>query len=118
MTKLILLLFLLAPITLYAKSYELILSPCDIGSNCKKCYEVVRLAYTVDMKTNKIFASGRDTSGKEIKELLEKCQITDSSNWACDSAQLVTNAKNGLITITNKPDSSMARNKKEVCLVK
>ena len=70
------------------------------------------------MKSKQIFVSGKDISGKEIKEPLEKCQITDPSNWVCDSAQLVTNAKNGVITITNKPESSMARSKKEVCLVK
>ena len=72
----------------------------------------------MDAKSKQIFASGKDVSGKEIREPLEKCQITDASNWVCDSAQLVTNAKNGVITIANKPESSMARSRKEVCLVK
>ena len=89
-----------------------------MGTNCKKCYEVVKLTYTIDVKSKQIFVSGKDVSGKEIREPLEKCQITDASNWDCDSSQLVTNAKNGVITITNKPESSMARNKKEICLVK
>lgn len=70
------------------------------------------------MNSKQVFVSGKDISGKEIRELLEKCQITDASNWVCDSAQLITNAKNGVITITNKPKSNMARSKKEVCLVK
>ncbi len=117
MNKLILSLFLFAPFTLHAKSYELILSPCDVGSNCKKCFEVVKLTYTIDVKSKQIIASGKDLNGKEIKEPLEKCQIIDANNWVCDSAQLVTNAKNGVITITNKPESSMARSKKEVCLI-
>ena len=89
-----------------------------MGTNCKKCYEVIKLTYSVDVKSKQIFVSGKDISGKDIKEPLEKCQITDASNWVCDSAQLVTNAKNGVITITNKPESSMARSKKEVCLIK
>ena len=72
----------------------------------------------MDAKSNQIFASGKDISGKEIREPLEKCQITDANNWVCDSAQLVTNAKNGVIMITNKPESSLARSKKEVCLIK
>jgi hypothetical protein len=72
----------------------------------------------VDVKSKQIFVSGKDISGKEIKEPLEKCQITDINNWVCDSPQLVTNAKNGVITITNKPETSMARSKKEVCVVK
>ncbi len=89
-----------------------------MGTNCKMCYEVIKITYAVDINTNKIFVSGKDISGKEIKEPLEKCQITDVNNWICDSAQLVTNAKNGVITITNKPEASMARNKKEICLMK
>jgi hypothetical protein len=72
----------------------------------------------VDAISKQIFVSGKDISGKEIKEPLEKCQITDVNNWVCDSTQLVTNAKSGVITITNKPETSMARSKKEVCLVK
>lgn len=106
------------PLSVYAKSYDVTLSPCDIGSNCKKCYEVVKLAYIVDMTTKQIFVSGKDTMGKDIKEPMGKCQITDLNNWTCDSAQLVTSAKNGVISIINKPESSMARNKMEVCLIK
>ena len=116
--KQLLLPLLFLPLTLHAKSYDLTLSPCDIGTNCKKCYEVIKLTYTVDVQSKQIFVSGKDINGKEIKETLEKCQITDMDNWVCDSVQLVTNAKNGVITITNKPESSMARSKKEVCLVK
>jgi hypothetical protein len=115
--QLLLFLFLL-PLTLHAKSYEVTLSPCDMGTNCKKCYEVIKLTYSVDVKSKQIFVSGKDISGKDIKEPLEKCQITDTSNWVCDSVQLVTYAKNGVIKITNKPESSMARSKKEVCLIK
>ena len=72
----------------------------------------------MEVKSKQIYVSGKDISGKDIKEPLEKCQITDASNWVCDSAQLVTNAKNDVITIANKPESSMAISKKEVCLVK
>ncbi len=118
MLKQLLLLLLFFPLTLHAKSYEVTLSPCDMGTSCKKCYEVIKLTYSVDVKSKKIFISGKDISGKEIKEPLEKCQITDESNWVCDSAQLFTNAKSGVITITNKLESSMARSKKEVCLIK
>jgi hypothetical protein len=114
--QLLLFLFLL-PLTVHAKSYDVTISPCDMGTNCKKCYEVVKLTYSIDMKSKQIFASGKDSNGKEIKEPLEKCQITDANNWVCDSAQLVTYAKNGVVTIANKPESSMARSKKEVCLI-
>ncbi len=118
MLKRLLLPLLFLPLTSYAKSYDVTLSPCDIGSNCKKCYEIVKLSYIVDMTTKQIFVSGKDTTGKDIKEPMGKCQITDINNWSCDSAQLVTIAKNSVIAITNKPESSLARSKKEVCLIK
>ena len=118
MLKRLLLLVLFLPLTSYAKSYDVTLSPCDIGSNCKKCYEVVKLSYIVDTTTKQVFVSGKDTTGKDIKEPIGKCQIKDVNNWTCDSAQLVTNAKNGVISVINKPESSLARNKMEVCLVK
>ena len=70
---------LLLPLTLHAKSYEVTLSPCDMGTNCKKCYEVIKLIYSVDVKSKQIFVLGKDISGKDIKEPLEKCQITDAS---------------------------------------
>ena len=116
MLKHLLLPLLLLPLTLYAKSYEVTLSPCDMGTNCKKCYEVIKLTYAVEMNTKQIFVLGKDISGKEIKEPLEKCQITDANNWVCDSAQLVTYAKNGVVAVTSKPESIMARSKKEICL--
>lgn len=88
-----------------------------MGTNCKKCYEVVKLSYIVDITTTKqVFISGKDTTGKDIKEPIGKCQITDVNNWTCDSAQLVTNAKNGVISVINKPESSLARSKKEICV--
>ncbi len=118
MLKRLLLPLLFLPLTSYAKSYDVSLSPCDIGSNCKRCYEVVKLSYIVDITIKQVFVSGKDAAGKDIKEPIGKCQITDVNNWTCDSAQLVTNAKNGVITIVNKPESSLARGKKEVCLVK
>ena len=116
--KKLLFFILFLPLVLHAKSYDINISPCDMGTTCKKCYEVVKLTYTIDVKSKQIFASGKDFNGKEIKEPLENCQISDVNNWVCDSAQLVTNAKNGVIAIMNKPESSMARSKKEVCLIK
>jgi hypothetical protein len=116
--KKLLLSLLLLPLILHAKSYEVTMSPCDMGTNCKKCYEVVKIIYTVDINSKQVIASGKDVNGKVIKEPIEKCQIADENNWNCDSAYLITQAKNGVITLTNRTESSMSRSKKEVCLVK
>jgi len=114
----LLVLFLVFSNSIAAKDYDVTISPCDIGSNCKKCYEVIKLTYIVDLNTKQVFISGKDMAGKDIKEAIEKCQITDVNNWICNSSQLITNAKNGVISITNKPESSLVRSKKEVCLFK
>ena len=106
---------LLLPLILHAKSYEVTMSPCDTGTNCKKCYEVVKVTYTVNINSKQVITSGMDINGKVIKEPIEKCQIADENNWICNSAYLITQAKNGVITLTNKTESSMSRSKKEVC---
>ena len=116
--KQLLFFFLFLPLTLHAKSYEVIISPCETGTNCKKCYEIVKVTYIVDTKSKKVIASGMDINGKLIKEPIETCQITDENNWICDAVSLTTQVKNSVITLINKPDSIMARSKKEICLIK
>ena len=59
-----------------------------------------------------------DINGKLLKEPIEACQITDENNWVCDSVSLTTQVKNSVITLINKPDSIMAKSKKEICLIK
>ena len=68
------LLFFIFPLSVHAKSYEVTLSPCDIGTNCKKCYEVIKLTYSVEVKSKQIYVSGKDSSGKDIKEPIEENQ--------------------------------------------
>ena len=118
MNKFAFLSLLFLPLTLYAKSYEITMTPCDLGTNCKKCYEVIWVTYTINIKNNQVIASGKDVDGKIVKEPIEKGQIADINNWVCDSTYLMTQAKNGVVTLTNKPDTNMTRSKKEVCLTK
>ncbi len=72
MPKKLLFIFFLVPLTLHARSYDLPLSPCDNGSNCQKCYEVVKLTFTVNMNSRQLFVSGRDIGGKDIKIPIDK----------------------------------------------
>jgi len=109
--------FLLTLISMSActKSHDLTLTICDIGTNCKKCYEVVKVFYSVDVITKQVTVSGKSIEGKEINEVNNKCKVIDSNNWTCDSAFMTTQAKDGVLTIANKPESSLVNNKKEVC---
>jgi hypothetical protein len=103
--------------TACTKSHDLTLTVCDIGTNCKKCYEVVKVSYSVDVAKKQVTISGKSIEGKDINEVNNKCKVIDGNNWTCDSAFMITQAKDGVLTIANKPESSLVNNKKEVCLV-
>jgi hypothetical protein len=108
---------MLCSVTAYAKPYDLALTICDIGTNCKKCYEVIKTSYSVDESKNKVTVSGKSIKGKDIYEVNDKCKVIDGNNWSCDSAFMNTQAKSGVVAITNKPNSSLAARRKEVCLI-
>ena len=117
MLKNLFFLLMLCSVTAFAKSYDLILTPCDIGTNCKNCYEVVKVSYSVDIVKKQVTVSGKSIEGKDINEVNDKCKVIDGNNWSCDSAFMNTQAKSGVVAITNKPNSSLAARRKEVCLI-
>ena len=117
MLKSIFFLVTLSSMSAFAKSYDLTLTPCDTGTNCKKCYEVVKVSYSVDVVKKQVTISGKSIEGKDINEVNDKCKVIDGDNWTCDSVFMTTQAKSGVIAIANKPTSSLVNNKKEVCLV-
>jgi len=118
MLKSLFYLLILISTTAYAKPYDLTLTICDIGTHCKKCYEVVKMSYSVDANKKQITVSGKNIEGKVINEVSDKCKVIDENNWGCDSVFMTTTVSSGLLTITNKPTSSLINNKKEVCLVR
>jgi hypothetical protein len=103
---------------LFAKSYDLTVTPCDVGSNCKNCYEVIKMTYTVDTKTKQVTMAGNAIDGKLHKETNDKCKVSDENNWVCESFFVMIQAKNGIINITNRSHSSSTSSKKEICIVK
>ena len=117
MLKRLFFILMLCSATAYAKSYNLTLTICDIGTNCKKCYEVVKMSYVVDTNKKQVTVSGVTIEGKDIKEVNDKCKVIDENNWSCDSGPMTTQAKSGVVAIANKPKSSLVNNKKEVCLI-
>ena len=68
---------------LFAKSYDLTVTPCDLGTNCKKCYEVIKMTYTVETKTKLVTMSGKSIDGKQHKEVNDNFKVTDENNWIC-----------------------------------
>ena len=116
MLKSLFFLLTICSVLAYAKSYDLTLSPCDMGTNCKKCYEVVKMSYVVDTNKKQVTVSGMSIEGKDIKDVNDKCKVSDENNWTCDSAFMTTQVKSGILAIANKPKSSLVNNKKEICL--
>jgi len=118
MLKNLFFLFVLILITACTKSHDLTLTICDMGTSCKNCYEVVKVSYLVDEYKKQVTVSGKSIEGKDFKEVNEKCKVTDVNNWICDSAFMTTQANSGVLTIINKPNSSLASSGKESCLIK
>jgi hypothetical protein len=116
--KKILITLLLLPSLIFAKSYVVDMKVCDTNTNCTKCYETIKITYSVNPKLNQVIASGIDLSGKDVSETLDKCQITDEKNWICESVFVTTQVSNDVIKVTNKGNTSFASSKKEVCLIK
>jgi hypothetical protein len=118
MLKSLFFLLTLWSVSVYAKTYDLTLSPCDMDTNCKKCYEVIKISYAVDASKKQVTISGKSIEGKDINEINDKCKVIDANNWSCDSVIMTTQVKSGVVAITNKTSSSLVNNKKEVCLIK
>jgi len=118
MLKNLFFLFVLILITACTKSHDLTLTICDMGTSCKNCYEVVKVSYLVDEYKKQVTVSGKSIEGKDIHEVNNKCKVIDGNNWTCDSTFMTTQAKDGVLTIANKTESSLVNNKKEVCLIK
>ncbi len=117
MLKSLFFLLMLCSVAVYAKPYDLTLTVCDVGTNCKMCYEVVKVNYFVDANKKQVIISGKSIEGKDISEVNNKCKVIDVNNWSCDSVFMTTQAKNGQISIANKLNSSLASNRKESCLI-
>ncbi len=106
------------PLVSFGKNYDVTMKICDIGTKCDKCYETVKVSYLVSSKNKEVTVYGKDVNGKDVKEVLNNCQISNEDNWECVSSSLVVQVKNGNFLLTNKPESSLVRGKKEVCIVR
>ena len=116
--KKLLTVLLLLPSLSFANSYVVDMKVCDTNTSCTKCYETIKITYSVNAKLKQVIASGKDVSGKDISEILDKCSISDEKNWICESAFITTQVTNGVVKVVNKSNTSFASNKKEVCLIK
>jgi hypothetical protein len=116
--KKLLVTLLLLPSFSFAKSYVVNMKVCDTNTTCTKCYETIKITYSVNPKSQQVTASGIDVNGKDLSETLDKCQITDEKNWICESIFITTQVSNGVVKVVNKSNTSFASSKKEVCLIK
>jgi hypothetical protein len=116
--KILLITLLVLPSFSFAKSYVVDMKVCDTKTNCTKCYETIKITYSVNPKLKQVIASGIDLTGKNVSETLDKCQISDEKNWICESAFITTQVSNGVVKVVNKSNTSFASNKKEVCLIR
>jgi hypothetical protein len=116
--KKIFLTLLLLPSFSLAKSYVIDMKVCDTNTTCTKCYETIKITYSVNPELKQVTASGMDVNGKNVSEILDKCQISNEKNWICESTFITTQVSNGAVKVINKGNTSFSSNNKEVCLIK
>jgi hypothetical protein len=101
-----------------AKSFDIKMASCDVGSNCNRCSEVIVVKYDVDSKKKAVKISGTSIQGEQISEVLTSCDVQDGSNWACRHSAVLVSVKNSLVSIETNQNSSIYASGKQFCLVK
>jgi hypothetical protein len=101
-----------------ARSFDIKMTTCDVGSNCNKCSEVIVLIYDVDSKNKAVKISGTSIQGEQISEVLTSCDVQDGSNWSCRHSAVLVSVKNNMVSIETNQKSSIFASGKQFCLVK
>lgn len=114
----LMLITLLMPSLVLSKEYTLVITPCDRGSNCKKCYEQVELTYKIDEKLMTVTLIALDEKGSLIQETSKECFVGSTNDWWCSGVFMSVASKNAELRIFNNPKSSLASSGKELCMAR
>ena len=85
-----------------AKTYEITIEACEVGSSCSRCVERNKLTFDVDGITKTVVANGVAVDGLAVREVMKGCNVQDENNWSCKSAFVNFEAKNGVVSLSNK----------------
>ena len=112
------LLLILSVSSLDAKTFDIDLSFCTVGSNCSDCVEKISYLYDVNETIKLVTVIGKTPDNKLIKEQLQRCNIVNENNWSCDTYSMALQAINGEITLIRNTNRSLKSKKQEICLMK
>jgi hypothetical protein len=104
--------------SLSAKTFDVHLTFCTVGSNCSKCFEQVSNIYDVNNTRKLITVLGKTPDGNLVKEQLQRCNITNENNWSCETNLIALQAIKGQISLVRNTNPSLKSKKQEICLMK
>lgn len=99
-----------------AKTYEITVEACEVGSSCSRCVERNKITFDVDAITKAVVANGVAVDGLAVREVMKNCNFHDENNWTCPSAFVHFEVRNGVISLSNKRKETK-EGQHEVCQV-
>jgi hypothetical protein len=112
------LILIISASSLSAKTFDVHLIFCTVGSNCSQCFEQVSNIYDVNNTRKLVTVVGKTSDGNLTKEHLQRCNITNENNWSCETYSIALQAINGEISLVRNTNPSLKSKKQEICLMK
>ena len=104
--------------SLSAKTFDLDMAFCTVGSNCSNCVEKVSYIYDVNETSKLVTVIGKTPDNNLTKEQLQRCNITNENNWSCETYSIAIQAIKGEIALVRNTNPSLKSKKQEICLMK
>ena len=100
-----------------AKTYEVTVEACEVGSSCSRCVERNKITFDVDASAKTVVANGVAVDGLAVREVMKDCNVEDENSWSCRSSSVHFEAKNGVISLSNKSGETRT-GQHEVCQIR
>jgi hypothetical protein len=100
-----------------AKTYDITIEACEVGSSCSRCVERNKITFDVDGITKTVVANGVAFDGLAVREVMKDCNVLDENSWSCRSSSVHFEAKNGVISLSNKSGETRT-GQHEICQVR
>jgi hypothetical protein len=100
-----------------AKTYEVTVEACEVGSSCSRCVERNKITFDVDASAKTVVANGVTVDGLAVREVMKDCSVQEENNWSCRSAfDTLFDVKNGVLNLSSKR-KERPEGQHEVCRV-
>ena len=112
------LILIISASSLSAKTFDVHLTFCTVGSNCSKCFEQVSNIYDVNETRKLVTVIGKTPDNNLTKDQLQRCNITNENNWSCETNSIAIQAIKGEISLVRNTNPNLKSKQQEICLMK